>query len=81
MEAAQQQQMTCIALLGKDGGPAADYADISLIVPSGNTARIQEMHMHLLHMLCTLVERRFEGQQAGTSAPEQKNDTLSIING
>ncbi|HEU4551941.1 MAG TPA: glycosyltransferase [Chitinophaga sp.] len=81
MEAAQQQQMTCIALLGKDGGPAADYADISLIVPSGNTARIQEMHMHLLHMLCTLVERRFEGQQTATSAPEQKNDTLSIING
>ncbi|SEL52665.1 phosphoheptose isomerase [Chitinophaga rupis] len=78
MEAAHQQQMTCIALLGKDGGPAADYADIGLIVPSGNTARIQELHMHLLHVLCTLVERKIAGLYANNEAPAPKTGALAI---
>jgi len=78
MEAAHQQQMTCIALLGKDGGPAADYADVSLIVPSGNTARIQELHMHMLHVLCTLVERKIAGLYANNEAPAPKTAALAI---
>jgi len=80
MEAAHRQQLTCIALLGKDGGPAADLADISLVVPSASTARIQEMHMHLLHMLCTLAERRLAG---GQTTPVKKSTArpVPVING
>lgn len=36
---------------GGDGGPAADHADLELRIPSTTTARIQEMHLTLLHVL------------------------------
>ena len=46
-----------IGLLGKKGGICKNYADMSLIVPSNNTARIQEMHILIAHLLCELVEK------------------------
>jgi D-sedoheptulose 7-phosphate isomerase len=46
-----------IALLGKGGGPCQELADISLVVPSSTTARIQEMHILIGHLLCELVEQ------------------------
>jgi len=45
-----------IALLGRDGGRARGLARIELIVPSKITARIQEAHKFLLHVLCEIVE-------------------------
>ncbi len=45
-----------IALLGRDGGRARGLAEVELIVPSQITARIQEAHKFLLHVLCELVE-------------------------
>lgn len=45
-----------VALLGKDGGKIKDVADISLIVPSNCTARIQEAHIMIGHIICELVE-------------------------
>ncbi|MDO5061761.1 MAG: SIS domain-containing protein [Peptostreptococcaceae bacterium] len=48
-----------IALLGKDGGDIRSYADISIIVPSDDTARIQESHITIGHILCELVEMEF----------------------
>ena len=47
-----------IALLGRDGGKARGVADVELIVPSQITARIQEGHKFLLHVLCEIVEPR-----------------------
>lgn len=41
---------------GGDGGPAADHADVALIVPSSSTARVQEMHLLLLHLLSEQVD-------------------------
>lgn len=46
-----------IALLGKDGGVIAREVDIALVVPSADTANIQEMHIMIGHILCDLVER------------------------
>jgi D-sedoheptulose 7-phosphate isomerase len=46
-----------IALLGKDGGKARGLADIEFIVPSQITARIQEAHKFLLHVICEIVDR------------------------
>ncbi|WP_129715854.1 glycosyltransferase [Pedobacter sp. SYP-B3415] len=57
MQAAAENGMQTIALLGKDGGPASNLADIPLVVPSDSTQRIQELHLHLVHLLCTLVEK------------------------
>jgi D-sedoheptulose 7-phosphate isomerase len=48
-----------IALLGRDGGRARGLAHIELIVPSTITARIQEAHKFLLHVLCEIVEERW----------------------
>lgn len=45
-----------IGLFGKKGGQCKDYVDISLIVPSNITARIQESHILIEHLLCELVE-------------------------
>ena len=48
--------LTTIALLGRDGGPCAGAADVELIVPGTSTARIQEAHKFLLHVLCQICE-------------------------
>lgn len=45
-----------IALLGKGGGLAAELADVSIVVPGRETARIQEVHLLIGHTLCELVE-------------------------
>ncbi len=46
-----------IGLLGKDGGIAKDICDISIIVPSNSTPRIQEVHITVIHIICEIVER------------------------
>ena len=48
--------MKTIALLGKGGGFTAGAADVDLIIASSSTARIQEAHKFLLHILCETVE-------------------------
>lgn len=56
--AAKERQMRSVAFLGKDGGCCLGLADIDLLIESPTTARIQEMHMLLLHTLCEIVETR-----------------------
>lgn len=48
---------TTIGLLGKTGGKIKDETDLSIIVPCNNTARIQECHICIIHVICDLVER------------------------
>jgi D-sedoheptulose 7-phosphate isomerase len=43
-------------LLGNSGGTAKTLSDLSIIVPSGNTARIQEMHIFIGHYILEKVE-------------------------
>lgn len=45
-----------VALLGKDGGKIKGVADISIIAPSDCTARIQEAHIMIGHIICEMVE-------------------------
>jgi len=53
---ANEMQVATIALLGKGGGRAREHARLSLVVPSGDTARIQEVHITIGHILCELIE-------------------------
>tara|TARA_B100000795_G_scaffold73992_2_gene52451 strand:+ start:1913 stop:2506 length:594 start_codon:yes stop_codon:yes gene_type:complete len=53
---AQKMGIKTVGLLGNKGGECKDYSDISLIVPSSITARIQEIHILIEHLLCELVE-------------------------
>jgi D-sedoheptulose 7-phosphate isomerase len=48
-----------IGLTGNDGGKLRDIVDISLIVPSSSTPRIQEVHTLVIHILCGIVENAF----------------------
>ena len=50
-----------VALLGKGGGQLKDLADASLIIPAVDTARIQELHLAIEHVICDLVEERLQG--------------------
>jgi len=53
---ANENNIDTIALSGKDGGKLNAIADISLIIPSETTARIQEMHILIGHILCQTIE-------------------------
>lgn len=45
------------ALLGKDGGKIGKIVDYPLIVPCNTTARVQESHILLIHIMCELFEK------------------------
>lgn len=45
-----------IALLGNQGGRARSLAEIAIVVPSADTARIQETHITIGHIICELIE-------------------------
>jgi D-sedoheptulose 7-phosphate isomerase len=57
VEAARASGLTVVALTGCDGGALGRAADIHVNVAEANTARAQEVHRTLLHVLCELVER------------------------
>ena len=59
LEAARQRDLTVVALLGKGGGRLAGRADMELVIDSDETARIQEAHGVVLHLLLEQVERAF----------------------
>lgn len=48
----------CVGLTGGDGGNVSSFADVTIVIPSNKTARIQEMHILLLHTLCEALEAR-----------------------
>jgi D-sedoheptulose 7-phosphate isomerase len=56
LKAAAERGMTTIALTGRDGGEAGRIADIHLNVAHQVTARVQEAHIAILHVICDLVE-------------------------
>lgn len=58
LHAAASQKLRTIALLGKTGGRCKSLADIELIVPSSNTARIQEVHTLIFHSICQWVDEQ-----------------------
>ncbi|MEN8217789.1 MAG: phosphoheptose isomerase [Pseudomonadota bacterium] len=59
IEAAHIQNMQIILLSGHDGGKAALGADIEIRVPSQSTARIQEVHLLIIHCLCDIIDCSF----------------------
>jgi D-sedoheptulose 7-phosphate isomerase len=56
LQEAKARQMKTIALLGRDGGSTVGIADLDLLVKSDSTARVQEAHQLLLHVLCEIIE-------------------------
>jgi D-sedoheptulose 7-phosphate isomerase len=58
IEEARDRKLKTIAFLGRDGGSAAGISDVDLIVKSDSTARIQEAHKFVLHVICEICEAR-----------------------
>lgn len=59
MQAALSRDMTIVALSGKDGGEMAGFIgenDVEIRVPSMRTARIQEVHLLVIHNLCECID-------------------------
>jgi D-sedoheptulose 7-phosphate isomerase len=63
VEAAHDRGVVTVAWTGATGGKLADLVDYSLCVPSSITARIQECHITLGHVLCEFIEERLFGDQ------------------
>jgi D-sedoheptulose 7-phosphate isomerase len=60
LQEAKEHQMKTIAFLGRDGGSTVGIADLDLLVKSDSTARVQEAHQLLLHVLCEIIESRLD---------------------
>ncbi len=58
IKTAKKLNVQTITLTGHKGGKLARLSDIHLNVPSANTARIQESHICIAHILCELVEKK-----------------------
>jgi len=58
LEEAKARKLKTIAFLGRDGGLTIGMADVDVLVRSDSTARIQEAHQLLLHVLCEIAETR-----------------------
>lgn len=56
LRTARERGASAIALTGGDGGRVADAADIALVIPSRVTARIQEMHILAIHLICERID-------------------------
>ncbi|MGI9263284.1 MAG: phosphoheptose isomerase [Gammaproteobacteria bacterium] len=64
--AAHERGMSIVALTGSDGGRLADFlanGDVEIRVPSGRTARVQEVHLLVIHCLCDLIDRELLGPE------------------
>ena len=64
--AAHERGMKVVALTGRDGGRMADiYSpdDVEIRVPATRTARIQEVHLVIIHCLCDLIDTTLLGDQ------------------
>ena len=56
-EVAEYKNIFTVALVGKDGGKMAKMADLSIVIPSDSTPRIQESHILIGHILCDIIEK------------------------
>ena len=66
VEAAQAREMTVIALTGRGGGKLRERlteTDVHICVPHDRTARIQEVHILVVHCLCDAVDTQLLGEQ------------------
>jgi D-sedoheptulose 7-phosphate isomerase len=58
LEEGKSKGLRTIAVLGRDGGSSKNIADIDILVTGTSTARIQEAHKFVLHVLCEVCEAR-----------------------
>ena len=60
LEEAKARKLKTISFLGRDGGSTVGIADIDLLVKDDSTARIQEAHQLVIHVLCEIIEAQLD---------------------
>jgi D-sedoheptulose 7-phosphate isomerase len=75
IEAAREAGLATIALTGGDGGNLAPIVDVAIVVPSTTTARIQECHITIGHVLCEYVDGELPEKAGGPNDPVPKSRT------
>ena len=60
LQEAKARKLKTIAFLGRDGGSTIGIADIDLLVKDDSTARIQEAHQLVIHVLCEIIEAQLD---------------------
>ncbi len=63
IQAAKARGARTWALTGGTGGRLREVADSAIVVPSDVTARIQEMHITIIHAVCTLLDERIAARR------------------
>ncbi|MDD5097054.1 MAG: D-sedoheptulose 7-phosphate isomerase [Candidatus Omnitrophica bacterium] len=63
LKQAKKMGIKTVALSGGDGGDIVKLADVSLLVPSHVTARIQEAHITVAHIICEMIEQELCSEQ------------------
>lgn len=64
VEAAHEREMHCIVLVGREGGDlgrSLAASDINICIPGSSTARIQEIHIIVIHCICDIIDLRLLG--------------------
>jgi D-sedoheptulose 7-phosphate isomerase len=62
---ARRLGLTTVGFTGKDGGRLKEIVDYLLLVPSGETPRIQEGHITAGHLICELIEEKIVALEGG----------------
>ena len=60
ISAARGLGLATVGLSGKGGGAMNDACELNIVVPSNDTARIQEMHILIIHSICQWVDNAFD---------------------
>ncbi len=60
LQVAKKKGCVCLGFSGKQGGEMNEACDINLVIPSDHTARIQEMHILVGHILCGIIDNNFD---------------------
>lgn len=63
--------------MGKDGGEAAKRSSVNITIPSSDTARIQELHLNTIHLLCEAIEAKLF---SSIPTDSETGEVVSIVN-
>jgi len=60
IKTAKKKSIKTITLLGNNGGKCKKISDIPIVVESSNTARIQEAHILIGHIICEIIDKNYK---------------------
>jgi len=78
VRSAREMGMKVIGLTGAKGKAFAELCDAAVVVPTEETARIQELHLTIGHLLCAIVEAELCGLALPPSPSEHRTKTLTV---